>query len=338
MTIQPETRKRKLIHPWWTHLPPAAVLAVLIGYLIYASPLPASAPVHFSASGVVDAYGSPWSFLGVTIGFSVFFIGLSVFLDELWARQEKKKAFNWLSLLDDIVTGWMAGMGLGYLVALHNNADIFNFPWQYGLAAAGGALVLALILEKVRPYRAFRRRPEPREDTAFKEEIVRQLKDNAPFVYWENQNPAWVGLLSIMVPLIFTGSAVIVWLGEGWTLVGAFLGVGLILIGVLMMLFTFSGQRALLTRQSLAVRWGAIGLRVLNLNTAEIVTAELMEFSPLKDFGGYGMRYGRGMTAYYFRGNRGVKVTTIKGKQILVGSDHPERLLIVLELITGKKA
>jgi hypothetical protein len=338
MTLQNGTTTRKLLHPWWTHLPPAAALAVLIGYLIYASPLPASAPVHFGMSGVVDAYGSPWTFLGVTIGFSVFFIGLSVFLDELWAKQEKKKAFNWLSFLDDIVTGWMTGMGLGYLVALHNGTDIFNMPWQYGLISAGAALVLAVILEMVRPYRAYRGRPEPRENAAFKGEIVRQLKDDTQFVYWENQNPAWVSLLSIAVPLIFIGSAVVIWFSEGWTLFGSLFGVGMILIGIFLMLFTFSGQRAMLTRQSLVIRWGAIGLKVLNLSTAEIVTAEVMEFSPLRDFGGYGIRAGRGMTAYYFRGNRGVKITTVKGNQYLVGSDHPERLLTVLELITGKKA
>jgi hypothetical protein len=336
MTTQKETMKRKPAHPWWTHLPPAAALIVLIGYLIYASPLPASAPVHFNAQGVGDAYGSPWTFLGVIIGFSVFFIGLSVFLDELWARQEKKKAFNWLSLLDDIVTGWMAGMGLGYLVALHNNADIFNYPWIYGLVMAGGALVLALILEWRRPYRAWRGRPEPRENTAFKAEIARQLKDNTPFIYWENQNPAWVGLLSIIVPLIFVASAVLVWFIEGWTWFGSLFGAGMIIIGVFMILFTFGGQRALLTRQNLTIRWGAIGLRVLNLDTADITAAELMEFSPLRDFGGYGIRFGRGMTAYYFRGHRGVKITTAKGTQYLVGSDHPERLLTVLELIAGK--
>jgi hypothetical protein len=112
----------------------------------------------------------------------------------------------------------------------------------------------------------------------------------------------------------------------------------MIFLGVVTMVFTYGGQRVLLTRQDLTIRWGAIGLRVLRLNTAEIVSAEIMEFAPLRDFGGYGIRYGRGMTAYYMKGRRGVKITTVKDKLYLVGSDHPERLLTVLELITGKKA
>src|SRR5512136_175901 len=102
-----ETKKRVLIHPLWTHLPAIAALLIMIGYLIFSSPLPAQAPVHFGFNGVADAYGSPWLFLGVTLGISLFFIGLSVFMDDLWARQEKKKSFNWFSLLDEIVVGWM---------------------------------------------------------------------------------------------------------------------------------------------------------------------------------------------------------------------------------------
>jgi hypothetical protein len=147
-----------------------------------------------------------------------------------------------------------------------------------------------------------------------------------------------VGLLSIIVPLIFIGSAVVVWFSEGWTLFGSLFGAGMIVLGILLMLFTFNGQRVLVTRQNLSIRWGAIGLRVLNLDTAEIVTVEVMEFSPLRDFGGYGIRYGRGMSAYYLQGRRGVKITTVKGKQYLVGSDYPERLLTVLELIIQGKA
>ena len=94
---------RRLIHPAWTHLPAIAAITIFIVYLIAALPLPAMVPLHFTFNGKPDSYGSPWSVFGLTIGLSVFFILLSAFLDELWARQEKAKTFNWLSLLDDIV-------------------------------------------------------------------------------------------------------------------------------------------------------------------------------------------------------------------------------------------
>ncbi len=336
MINRDEPMKRKLTHPLWTHLPAVAALLVLAGYIIYSSPLPAEAPVHFSFSGVVDAYGSPWLFLGLTIGMSVFFTGLSIFLDELWARQEKKKSFNWFSLLDEVVVGWMTGMSLGYLVALHDNADIFTFPWIYGVVMLGAAIVLAVVLESLRPYRQSRRKPEPKETQDFLKGIGQQLKDDSQFVYWENQNPFYITLLAILMPLIFLASSVLVWVSQGWALYVYIWFAFSVIISISVIAFTFSGQRVMVTRRELTVRWGAVGLKVLRLNTGEMTSLEPMEFSPLKDFGGYGIRYGRGMSAYYLRGNRGVKFTMMNGKKYLVGSDHPERLLTVMELITGK--
>jgi len=72
---------------------------------------------------------------------------------------------------------------------------------------------------------------------------------------------------------------------------------------------------------------------VLKLKTADIASAEIMQFAPLGDFGGYGIRYNGKMTAYYLRGSRGVKITTQKGKKYLIGSDRPEHLLAVINAV-----
>jgi hypothetical protein len=87
--------KSRLIHPLWTHLPAAGVLIYLIIRLVMDGPFPGNSPVHFNWQGEPDSYGSPWLGFGLTLGLSLFFIGLSLFLDENWARQEKEKTFNW---------------------------------------------------------------------------------------------------------------------------------------------------------------------------------------------------------------------------------------------------
>jgi uncharacterized membrane protein len=51
--------KIKLAHPLWTNLPSLAALVALIVGIIISSPLPGRAPVHFSAGGAPNAYGSP---------------------------------------------------------------------------------------------------------------------------------------------------------------------------------------------------------------------------------------------------------------------------------------
>ena len=97
--------KLNLSHPLWTHIPSVASLAVLIVALVSAGALPVDAPVHYGPGGQPDRYGSPWAAFALIVGLSIGFIILSVWLDELWARQERTKTFNYFALLDDITVG-----------------------------------------------------------------------------------------------------------------------------------------------------------------------------------------------------------------------------------------
>ncbi|NVL91956.1 MAG: hypothetical protein HWN71_02845 [Desulfobacterales bacterium] len=51
-----------------------------------------------------------------------------------------------------------------------------------------------------------------------------------------------------------------------------------------------------------------------------------MTYNPLKDYGGWGIRYGRGGRAYNVSGNRGVYLELSNGKSLLIGSLQPEEL------------
>ena len=85
--------RTRLIHPLWTHIPAVAVFIALIIYIASTGSLPDEVPLHFNVAGIPDSYGSPLIAIGIIIGLSVFYILLSVFLDELWARQENAKSF-----------------------------------------------------------------------------------------------------------------------------------------------------------------------------------------------------------------------------------------------------
>ena len=80
---------------------------------------------------------------------------------------------------------------------------------------------------------------------------------------------------------------------------------------------------------------GLLGIRLLRMKTSDIASADLHNFSPLRDFGGYGIRFNKEMKAYFLNGERGVKITTRAGKKYLVGSDHPERLAAVINTVSG---
>ena len=53
-----------------------------------------------------------------------------------------------------------------------------------------------------------------------------------------------------------------------------------------------------------------------------IQKAEAHTYSPLKDYGGWGIRYGRKGKAYNVSGNKGVLLTLQDGKNVLIGSKH----------------
>jgi hypothetical protein len=322
--------KLKLSHPLWTHVAPFITLTIYIIIFIYISAydiIATKVPLHFNFKGEPNSYGSPWLTFGLTIGLSVFFILLSIILDNLWAKQENKKSFNWLSLLDDITVGMLVGVNTGYLAYLCQGTTLFSFPWNYLLAFGGGSVLLAIILEILRPYRANPEKITTQQDNAFKDSLTRYLGKISSFVYWDYQNPFYVSILTTGLPLVLLISSVLTWFSE--PLVSLLLGI----IGILL-LIPYGGQRTMVTRDAVTIRWGILGFKVLKVNTMDIVSIQVHDFAPLRDFGGYGIRFNREMKASYLNGTQGVKLTTTSGKKYLIGSDHADHLATVIKAVS----
>ncbi len=321
---------RRIIHPLWTHLPAIGALAVFLYYLANAGPLPAEVPVHFSLDGTPNGYGSPWLAFGLIAGMSLFYILLSAFFDEMWARQETAKSFNWLSLMDELIAGAMAGAGLAYLAFVREGGQTFLFPWTQAAVAAGAAMAAATLLELARPFHPHPGQAPTESTVALDTELVKRLNSGANLVYWDAQNPWYVKLLATGLPLAMFAGAVV----EMFTEPAA--AIPLLIAGAVFIIFN-GGQRTTVTRKEVNVRYGILGLKVFRAQASDITAVEVHSFSPLKDFGGYGIRFNREMKAYYLNGTRGVKLTTSTGKKYLIGSDRAERLASVIRAVAGKK-
>jgi hypothetical protein len=78
-------------------------------------------------------------------------------------------------------------------------------------------------------------------------------------------------------------------------------------------------------RDALYVRFVPGHHRIIRLE--EIKSAEVREYRPLRDYGGWGIRYSakQGM-AYNVSGTKGVQLELTSGKRILIGSQEPDRL------------
>ena len=75
------------------------------------------------------------------------------------------------------------------------------------------------------------------------------------------------------------------------------------------------GFRLSVTETRVRLRAGSLGIPLLKLELKDVVDAAPHDFSPLADFGGYGIRRNREMSAFFLQGDRGVKLTTAKGKK-----------------------
>jgi hypothetical protein len=62
-----------------------------------------------------------------------------------------------------------------------------------------------------------------------------------------------------------------------------------------------------------------------------IQTCEARTYRPLKEYGGWGIRYGAEGKAYNVSGNRGVQLFLLSGRKIMLGSQKPEELVLAIE-------
>ena len=69
----------------------------------------------------------------------------------------------------------------------------------------------------------------------------------------------------------------------------------------------------------------------------DIKIFEVRTYSPIREYGGWGIRYGRKGKAYNVSGNRGLQLEFSDGKQLLIGSQRPEDLAEALNSAIGRK-
>jgi hypothetical protein len=60
-------------------------------------------------------------------------------------------------------------------------------------------------------------------------------------------------------------------------------------------------------------------------------------YRPIRDYGGWGIRYGRNGKAYNVSGNRGVMLEFSHGQKLLIGSQKPGDLANAIGLAFGKR-
>ncbi|MDK2946979.1 MAG: hypothetical protein PWQ63_139 [Methanolobus sp.] len=106
----------------------------------------------------------------------------------------------------------------------------------------------------------------------------------------------------------------------------------LIGMGIIFPLFMLSIRLVFVVRNSgLYVKFFPLHLSFKHYPFNDIISAEVVRYRPLRDYGGWGIRYGRNSKAYSVKGNKGLMLEFKNGKHLMLGSQQPDVLKMSIE-------
>jgi hypothetical protein len=154
--------------------------------------------------------------------------------------------------------------------------------------------------------------------------------------YTESQNPAWCFILfhGLTLPFIIILCFVLL-TPQVVSIIGIITIIMVLILAILLcelLPLLVMGFFIEVDDRYLTVRMGIFRLRVLRLELKNILSIETVNFRPIRDFGGWGIRTGNNGWAYFMSGTEGVQITTTNQQKYIIGSDIPDRLVKVIQI------
>jgi len=117
--------------------------------------------------------------------------------------------------------------------------------------------------------------------------------------------------------------------GPGQMPVGVAVFCLLLGLGIPAAIYSLMGQlRTRVTQNAVEIRWGLLEIVKKTIPFDQIETATAVTYSPIREFGGWGIRMGgHNKKAWTIRGNRALVLDLKDGTRFYLGSDKPERIL-----------
>ena len=115
---------------------------------------------------------------------------------------------------------------------------------------------------------------------------------------------------------------------------------GMVVLGVVAVAVQLlvAGLSVRLYRDHLVVGLGSLGLISKSVRYDRIVRTESVTYSPIREFGGWGIRWGKdGKKVWSARGNHAVVLHLRDGTRLYVGSDSPHRLEERIRAVAGTR-
>ena len=102
---------------------------------------------------------------------------------------------------------------------------------------------------------------------------------------------------------------------------------GLVILGVVALLIFAIKLHVTINTEGITYKYPPFHIKPKQMPWANIESAELMKINPLKEFGGWGLRYGKLGAAYTTRGRYILHIVQKKGKPINLTIAQPEKFI-----------
>lgn len=87
------------------------------------------------------------------------------------------------------------------------------------------------------------------------------------------------------------------------------------------------------TDQGLYIQMQPLHYRQVDIKLTEVRTVDVITYNALNDYGGWGIRFGKGGKIYNAQGDKAVRISYLSGTNLTIGSQHPEELLAAIQHI-----
>ena len=161
--------------------------------------------------------------------------------------------------------------------------------------------------------------------------------DNSNFIEIQQFRQGWL-LALVLVPCI----SALTYLGftvfRNWPMSGT----NMLIYGVSILALVLIPMFMLSIKMVTEVKNDAIHIRFFPFKKeaipfSEIAKCDAIQYSPIKEYGGWGIRYGTKGMAYNVSGDHGVQLELTNGKRLLIGSQQSEELAKTIHTKTFTK-
>ncbi len=111
-----------------------------------------------------------------------------------------------------------------------------------------------------------------------------------------------------------------------WSTSIALTGAVFVLNGGMLLALALAKLQVEVTTAGLFLRFYPLHLKLRKIDLTDVLKISAVQYHPVMEYGGYGIRKGRNKTAYNVSGNQGVRIDYDKGNHILIGTQYPEHL------------